>query len=199
MPTGLGGLMMAGLFAAGLSSLNSALNALASTFVNDLYRKWRPGRDETHLLHIGRIAVVGWGVLLGSVAVFCVWWHEHSDMALIDFALLVMAFAYAGLVGVFLIVLLTGRGSNFTVTLALIVGFLAVVLMQPPIWQGAADLLTRAAHACNAHRAAAWFGRSAAVHIAFPWQLTIATALASLLCALGRRHRNQPEPHPQAD
>ena len=58
MPPGVTGLMMAGLFAAGLSSLNSGINAMASTFVNDFYRRFVPGRDEKHYLRTGRFAVV---------------------------------------------------------------------------------------------------------------------------------------------
>lgn len=73
MPPGLAGLMMAGLFAAGLSSLNSAINAMSSTFVNDFYRRWKPDASERHLVAVGRLGVVGWGVILAGFAIACIW------------------------------------------------------------------------------------------------------------------------------
>ncbi|MEX2217206.1 MAG: hypothetical protein WD749_00475, partial [Phycisphaerales bacterium] len=42
MPPGLTGLMMAGLFAVGVGSLNSVLAAMSAAFVNDVYRPRRP-------------------------------------------------------------------------------------------------------------------------------------------------------------
>ncbi|MEL7472005.1 MAG: sodium/solute symporter, partial [Planctomycetota bacterium] len=76
MPAGMSGLMMAGLFAAGLSSLNSALNAMGSTFINDFYKPLRPGRAPKHYVIAGRVSVAAWGVVLGGFACFCVFWQR---------------------------------------------------------------------------------------------------------------------------
>jgi Na+/proline symporter len=81
MPTGLAGLMMAGLFAAGIGSLLSAINAMAATFLNDFYRPMRPGRDERHYLAVGRLGVVAWGVVLGVFACGCVYWYAAAPRA----------------------------------------------------------------------------------------------------------------------
>jgi SSS family solute:Na+ symporter len=171
MPAGLGGLMMAGVIAVGLSSINSALNAMASTFVNDVYRHWRKDRDEKHYLRVGRLGVFVWGVILGVFAIFCFFWQQASEIPLIVFALNVMAFAYAGLVAVFLTVLLTKRGSNASVIASLIVGFLLVLLMQPAIWT---------------HIAPSSLGDTT---LALPWQLTIATGVSAIVCCLGKSQK----------
>lgn len=171
MPPGITGLMIAGLFAAGLSTLNSALNAMSSTLISDVYRKVRPDRSEKHYVNAGRLAVVGWGIVLGLFAIGCVFWRRAVGQTLIDFALEVMTFAYAGLAAVFLTAMLTRRGSERSVIAGLIVGFFSVA--------GLSVLNARASSAPAGSVLADW-------QVAFPWQLTIGTALAMAVCCLGR-------------
>ncbi|MFK7788321.1 MAG: hypothetical protein AB8C95_02355, partial [Phycisphaeraceae bacterium] len=69
LPTGVSGLLIAGIFAAGISTLDSALAALSETSVNGIYRKWiRPDATEQQSIRISRFAVVGWAIALGSLA-----------------------------------------------------------------------------------------------------------------------------------
>jgi len=67
-PTGLRGLVIAGVAAAAMSSLDSALGAMASASVWDFYKRGRPGRSEAHYVFASRLAVVGWGALLAAFA-----------------------------------------------------------------------------------------------------------------------------------
>jgi solute:Na+ symporter, SSS family len=173
MPSGMSGLMMAGLFAAGLGSFNSALNAMSATFVSDVYRRKVREKSEKHYLFVGRLAVVGWGVVMGGFAAVCVYWQKNSGQNLIDFALGVMAFAYAGMLAVFFCALFTRRGNGTTAIAALITGFVAVGVMQPLVWRLIASLWTPAGEVPQA------------LGLAFPWQLTIATGLATAVCLLG--------------
>jgi SSS family solute:Na+ symporter len=64
LPTGLRGLVVAGLMAAIMSSLSSLFNSSASLFTVDIYEKIRPGKSERHLVMVGRVAT-GVVVLLG--------------------------------------------------------------------------------------------------------------------------------------
>jgi SSS family transporter len=168
MPAGLTGLMLAGLFATGLGSFNSALNAMAAAFINDAYKPRVPGKPERHYLVAGRLAVVAWGVILGLFACLCVHWQQNSEQTLIRFALQVMTFAYAGLVAVFVCAIFTRRGNQATAIAALATGFLAVLAMQPWVWK---------------HWASAFGWES--IRIAFPWQLLLATGAAFLVCIAG--------------
>jgi SSS family transporter len=69
LPAGVSGLLIAGIFAAGISTLDSALAALSETTVNGIYRKWiNPGADERKCLRISRISVVVWGGVLSLLA-----------------------------------------------------------------------------------------------------------------------------------
>jgi SSS family solute:Na+ symporter len=66
LPSGLRGLVVAGLVAALMSSLSSLFNSSASLFTVDIYERLRPGRSERHLVRVGRLAtgvVVGLGLL----------------------------------------------------------------------------------------------------------------------------------------
>ena len=69
LPAGVSGLLIAGIFAAGISTLDSALAALSETTVNGIYRKWiNPAADERKCLRMSRISVIGWGIILSLLA-----------------------------------------------------------------------------------------------------------------------------------
>jgi solute:Na+ symporter, SSS family len=185
MPPGLTGLMMAGLFAVGVGSLNSVLAALSATFINDAYRPLRPGRSDRHYLLAGRAAVVGWGIVLGAFAVVCVFWFNRESDTILEFVLSVMNFAYAGLLGVFLTALLTRRGNAASAVAALAVGFLAVLMMQPWLWsRWTTEIAWTAATPDGQVRRTL-----ADLKLAFPWQLTIAAVLAFVVCVSGSPRR----------
>ncbi len=182
MPSGLKGLMMAGLFAAALTTILSALNAMSAAFVTDFYRKVRPARTDKHYLLVSRAAVIGWGMIVACFAAICVFWHEGSGETLIQFALKVMIFAYAGLVGVYFCAIFTKQGSTSSVIAALITGAAVVLIQEPVVWK----LWTIAipiSDAVNGGEARTL----ADVSVAFPWRMTIAAVCAFGVCLLGKR------------
>jgi SSS family transporter len=61
LPAGIVGLVLAAVFAASMSSTSAELNALASTTVVDVYRRFlRPQADERHYVRVSRLATVLW-------------------------------------------------------------------------------------------------------------------------------------------
>lgn len=170
MPAGAAGLMIAGVMAAGPAGINAGLNSMAGTFISDVYRPARPGRDDRHYLRVGRWCVAAWGVVLGVFALVCIPWKEAAGQTIIDFVLQLMTFAYAGLLGVFFTALFTRRGTTRSAVAALLVGFLATAAMQ--FW-GAVRWT--------------WDGREwGLTPLAWPWRFVIATGLATLVAALPR-------------
>jgi SSS family solute:Na+ symporter len=171
-PPGLTGLMLAGLFAVGVGSLNSVLAALSAAFVNDVYKPMCPGREDGHYVRAGRFAIIGWAAILGAFAVLCVFWYDPANDTILTFVLGSMTFAYAGLLGVFLTVLLTPRGNTASAIAALLIGFLAVLVLQPAVWR--------------------WLGTYTGIEMpwqlkmAFPWRLVLASVIAFAVCAAGR-------------
>lgn len=177
MPSGMPGLMMAGLFAAGLGSTLSAINAMSAAFVNDCYKHVVPMKPDRHYLAAGRWAVAGWGIVLGLFASACVYWQQTSGQTLIQFALSVMTFAYAGLLGVFFTVIFTKRGNGTTAIAAIFVGFAVVTLLQPNIFK---HLMAAIGHPD--------------FKLAFPWHLLIASTITTAVCASGRPSPSRPLP-----
>ncbi|QYU67462.1 hypothetical protein J4558_21465 [Leptolyngbya sp. 15MV] len=175
LPPGVTGIMIAGLLAAALSTLTSSLNAMASSFVNDTYRHLRPGRDDRHYLLVGRGAMIVWALAIAAVAILSITWYRSSatiaGQTLLDFALTVMTFAYAGLAAVFVAAIFTRRGSGPSAIAALVVGAGVVLAGQPAILKQLTD------------RSIAW-----------PWIFSIAFAAALITCLLGRTQPARPAP-----
>lgn len=176
MPPGLRGLVTVGVIAA--AALNSGLNAMASVIVSDLYRPWLAARgrsaDDTHLVRVGQAAMVGSGFAVFAMAVLCYFWQRASDMPLLEFALAVMTFAYAGLIGVYVTAVFTRRGSTGSVLAALVTGFVTILAFQPYV---AGPL---------------GFGAAAGA-VAFPFQLVLGALLSTAVCcaAPGRTGRTR--------
>lgn len=159
LPAGLSGLMVAGLFAVALGSLNSAINAMAATSIRDFYQHALPGRTDRHYMLAGRWASAGWGAVLAGFACLCIAWRGQTG--LIEFALGVMTFAYSGMLAVFLTALFTRRGTSASVIAALVTGFVIVACFQ------------------------GW-GPLGHLKLAAPWVMLIATGAALVVCALPR-------------
>lgn len=75
LPPGLRGLVVAGLLAALMSSLASALNSSSTLFTIDIYKKLRPQSSEHHLVWVGRLVTgvmvvvsLAWIPFMGFVA-----------------------------------------------------------------------------------------------------------------------------------
>ena len=135
MPEGLRGLVTVGAIAAALSSTNSVLSAMSSVAIEDIYRPWisKNKKSEAHYLKASRFMVIVFAILLSAMAMISFYWQQYSELPLLNFALGVMAFAYASLLGVYGAAIFTKRGNETTVLFALIGGFLTVLFLQPYI------------------------------------------------------------------
>ncbi len=177
IPDGLKGLVTVGVLAAAISTINSGLNSMSSVVVQDFYRPWKEKRaevSEKHYVIAGRFSMAFIGTGLFLMAVLCFYWQQYTDMALLNFALSVMVFAYSGLLGVYFTVIFTKRGSANSVIAALIVGFTATLLQQSYV----VDVLGLPE---------SWKG------LAFSWQLCIGTTVAFIVCMLGNKSKSLTE------
>lgn len=175
IPAGVRGLVTIGIIAAALSTLNSGLSSMSSVLVQDLYRPFKQGKGiklaDSHYVKAGKISMLLVGVALAAMAILCFYWQQYTDTPLLAFALSVMLFSYSGLLGVYFTALFTKRGSENSVTAALITGFVITLLFQPYIQ----TLL---------------LPQSLVVDLAFTWQLCIATFISTLVCLTGARGDN---------
>jgi Na+/proline symporter len=103
MPAGMSGLMLAAIMAAAMSTQASAVNALASSVTHDLYASWTGRRDPVHLLRVGRVASLVWGVLVTIVALGFHAGTGGSQTPVVVFALSIASITYGALLGAYLL------------------------------------------------------------------------------------------------
>jgi len=171
MPEGMRGLVTVGAVAAALSSSNSVLGAMSSVAIEDLYRPWKNRQgyfDEAHFIEAGRKAVLVFAVALSLMAMLSYFWQRYTDLPLLSFALGVMAFAYTGLLGVFGAAIFTNRGNAQTVPLALVSGFMTVLLLQPYVGGEA-------------------LGELIGLKVGFAWQILVGTFVAFGVMMSGKK------------
>ncbi len=177
MPTVLSGISIVGFFAIAQGSMDSAINALASSAVADIYYplRQRLGYADTSATDRSapKLAVAAMGLCMSSLGIACVFLYDKNDRTLIDFALGILSFAFTGMLGVFLTALLTPRGNTISILCALAVGVLSVVLMQPGI-------LERWTSAMFHHP----------LHLASTWWMPVGTILSFAVCVSGNRTRD---------
>ena len=108
VPAGLLGLMIAVIFAAAMSSLDSELTALSSATVIDFYQRWvRPEASDAHYLMVSRLSTFFWGAMAVVVALFA-----GRLGSLLEAVNLVGSYFYGSLLGVFLLAFMVRRASG---------------------------------------------------------------------------------------
>lgn len=104
IPPGLSGLILAGAFAAAISSLDSALAALSQTSMALWHgRDGLEAADQKRLLRQSRFAVVGWGIALILVAIGLQ--AVRGQINLLSLAFGMVAYTYGPMLGAFLLAL----------------------------------------------------------------------------------------------
>lgn len=107
LPTGVAGLVVAAILAAAMSS---SLNALAAVSVHDLYVPLTGRGGEEHLLRVGRRFTLAWGVVM--ILVSLAFQLVAAGTPLVVIALQIASFTYGGLLGGFLLGLLSRRADG---------------------------------------------------------------------------------------
>ncbi|PCJ57406.1 MAG: hypothetical protein COA79_16185 [Planctomycetota bacterium] len=179
VPVGIKGLLVAGIFSAALSSINSALNAMSSSFYSDIVKYKYADLDDDTSIKISRISLIVFGFLVGGVAILLTPDNTDGKSSFIDLALMVMVFACSGLLAVFLAGLFTNRGNVTTVWLAIIFGFVSVYLMTFQLTLVEINFYNICyLFSLNEE----WFLISPNFKLAFPWKMVVATFFGFLIC-----------------
>ena len=133
MPTGLRGLLIAGVFAAAMSSLSSSINSLASASAYDFWGPVTGRMDDRSVMIAGKIFTLVWaGLLIAGAIVFI---PLSRGTAAVEVALAAASMAYGGLLGAFALGVLTRRVSQT----GALVGMTAGVGTVVAIWATARD------------------------------------------------------------
>jgi SSS family solute:Na+ symporter len=173
MPSGLAGLVVAGILAAAMSTISSSINALASSMTHDFYGSITGRRDPDHLLKVGRIFSAVWGLGLVGGALGFHAYASGTDTPVVVLALSIASVTYGALLGTYI---LAGRWPRATgrdvvgATLVTLITMLIVVFARPLSEQPGLGWL-------------APVGR-----LAWPWYVPLGTAI-TLIVGAGLSYR----------
>ena len=162
LPTGLAGLVVAGILAAAMSTISSSINALASSMTHDLYASWSGRRDPAHLLRIGKLFSALWGLSLIAGALVFYFYATGTDTPVVVLALSIASITYGALLGTYLLaVWRRAQGRDVVGAVALTVVAMLVVVF---------------AKSLSAHAGFEWL--TSVGLLAWPWYVPLGTLLA---------------------
>ncbi len=124
LPPGIAGLVIAAILAAAMSNLSAALNSLASTTIMDFVKPLEAARPrpEAAYLKLARYATVLWGAVLLGIGTLAQNWGP-----VLETGLTIASIAYGGLLGVFLLGVLTRRVGEGAAIAGMLAGLATVV------------------------------------------------------------------------
>lgn len=128
LPSGLAGLVFAGLFAATMSVFSSGLNSLSTATCIDFIerlRRFRPNSNDLTLAG-ARWITLGWGMIVTVAAIGVYFAHMGS---LVETAVAIIGFFSGPLLGMFLLGMFTTRANSLGAILGAIAGFVSAVLL----------------------------------------------------------------------
>ncbi len=103
LPTGLAGLVIAGILAAAMGTHSSAINSLASSATHDLYASWTGRTDPVHLLRVGRVISAVWALGLIGGALFFHATAGSGQTPVVVLALSIASVTYGPLLGTYVL------------------------------------------------------------------------------------------------
>ena len=133
LPVGLSGLILAGVFAAAISSLDSILAALSQTTLSLLYHPERgdTGLTDEQLLRKSRQLVIFWGIAL--VLFTFVLEVAREGIPILSLAFGMTSYTVGPILAIFLCAML-GRGSMRGLVIGTAVSMLLVMFVRMDVW-----------------------------------------------------------------
>ncbi len=125
MPPGMAGLLLAAIFAAAMSSIDTSLNSSATIILSDVYKRYfRQNAGERESMRVLRLATIAWGALGTGVALMLIGVESILDAWWILSGLFV-----GGMLGLFLLGLISRRAKEPAAVIGVLVGLLVIVWM----------------------------------------------------------------------
>lgn len=138
LPLGVTGLLIAAIFAAAMSSVDSSLNCSATLILTDFYKRYlRKDAGERESMRVLYASTLAWGVLGTSIGlaisqvqenVLNIWWKLAGIFS-------------GGMLGLFLLGYFSPRARSVPAAVAVSVGILAIVWMTLPLFPQLTDRL----------------------------------------------------------
>jgi solute:Na+ symporter, SSS family len=133
LPTGITGLLIASIFAAGMSTVSTSLNSGATVVLNDFYKRFRKQTDEKESIKVlylasGTICLLGLIVSFSMIqveAILAVWWNLAGIFS-------------GGMLGLFLLGYFAQKVKNIHAVIGVILGLIIIIWMSlsPSLFKG---------------------------------------------------------------
>ncbi|MFH1716183.1 MAG: sodium/solute symporter [Planctomycetota bacterium] len=109
LPIGVAGVVLAAIFAAAMSSLDSSMNSMATVLVTDFYYRFKPDSTDRARLTLARITTVALGIFGTGCALLMA---TYPIKSLWDVFLALLGLLGGGLAGVFALGIFTRRANS---------------------------------------------------------------------------------------
>jgi Na+/proline symporter len=133
LPVGLRGLILAGIFAAAISSLDSILAALSQTTISLFRSKESSNENLSKELFYSRLLVVFWGIALSAFAIELDSLRGKVNVVVLAFGM--VSYTTGPMLGMFLAALFTPRVQTKGLALGFFISFALVAYLRPDIYQ----------------------------------------------------------------
>jgi SSS family solute:Na+ symporter len=129
LPQGVTGILIAALFAAAMSSVDSSLNSSATIFWTDIYKRFiNSNPSEKVSMRVLQFSTIIWGIsgtvvalaLIGVKSILDAWWQLSGIFA-------------GGMLGLFLLGLVSRRTNNIVAKISVVIGILIITWMTFPM------------------------------------------------------------------
>ena len=129
IPTGLVGLIVSAILSAAMSTISSGMNASATVFTEDIYKRYInkniTDKQTLRLLYIstfvfGVLGIVTGIAMIGVKSILDIWWQLSGILA-------------TGMLGLFLLGIISKRTKNVEAFIATIIGILVILWMTFPM------------------------------------------------------------------
>jgi SSS family transporter len=125
LPPGVSGLLIAGILAATMGSLSSALNAMANSTIADLWRALRWRADEKTMLRLSRLFTIVWAAVMAGFA--CMFTDTKSQVVLLGLG--IAGYTYGAMLGAFILGLAIKRANQGDAVVAFIATLVVMTWM----------------------------------------------------------------------
>ena len=126
LPAGVTGLLIAAILAAAMSSVDTSLNSSATLFLCDIYKRYfRPAAGEREAMRVLRVTTLVWGMCGTFMALAMIrvksaldaWWNLSGVFS-------------GGMLGLFLLGLISKRAKNPAAVTSVMIGILVIVWLS---------------------------------------------------------------------
>lgn len=126
-PFGLAGFLIAAIFSAAMSSLDSGMNSIATVFVTDFYRRFKADKTDHHYLNLARAITLLIGLFATAVALLLVTFNIHSAVI---FANSVLGLFLGGLGGLFALGIFSRRANGMGALVGAIISAIVIYYVK---------------------------------------------------------------------